>query len=83
MQVLGTPTREEIKCMNPNYTDYKFPQIKAHPWHKVDQTDPVFYLLFNLIYIFLITSLVFRSFPSELHQMLLILSQDFFSILLI
>ncbi|KAF5181105.1 Shaggy-related protein kinase [Thalictrum thalictroides] len=21
--------------MNPNYTEYKFPQIKAHPWHKV------------------------------------------------
>ncbi|KAI5062006.1 hypothetical protein GOP47_0022545 [Adiantum capillus-veneris] len=35
IKVLGTPTREEIKCMNPNYTDYKFPQIKAHPWHKV------------------------------------------------
>ncbi|CAN6453113.1 unnamed protein product [Victoria cruziana] len=35
IKVLGTPTREEIKCMNPNYTEYKFPQIKAHPWHKV------------------------------------------------
>ncbi|GFY92601.1 shaggy-like protein kinase 32 [Actinidia rufa] len=34
---LGTPTREEIKCMNPNYTEFKFPQIKAHPWHKVFQ----------------------------------------------
>lgn len=34
-QVLGTPTREEIRCMNPNYTEFKFPQIKAHPWHKV------------------------------------------------
>ncbi|XP_071905006.1 shaggy-related protein kinase eta isoform X2 [Coffea arabica] len=34
-QVLGTPTREEIRCMNPNYTDFRFPQIKAHPWHKV------------------------------------------------
>ncbi|KAL9676406.1 hypothetical protein QQ045_004620 [Rhodiola kirilowii] len=33
--VLGTPTREEIKCMNPNYTEFKFPQIKAHPWHKI------------------------------------------------
>ena len=21
--------------MNPNYTEYKFPQIKAHPWVKV------------------------------------------------
>ncbi|THG21846.1 hypothetical protein TEA_015312 [Camellia sinensis var. sinensis] len=34
-QILGTPTREEIRCMNPNYTEFKFPQIKAHPWHKV------------------------------------------------
>ncbi|KAK4789934.1 hypothetical protein SAY86_017238 [Trapa natans] len=34
-QVLGTPTREEIRCMNPNYTDFRFPQIKAHPWHKI------------------------------------------------
>lgn len=35
LQVLGTPTREEIRCMNPSYTDFRFPQIKAHPWHKV------------------------------------------------
>ncbi|KAG6528807.1 hypothetical protein ZIOFF_010992 [Zingiber officinale] len=35
IKVLGTPTREEIKCMNPNYTEHKFPQIKAHPWHKI------------------------------------------------
>lgn len=21
--------------MNPNYTEFKFPQIKAHPWTKV------------------------------------------------
>ncbi|KAL1142389.1 hypothetical protein V6Z11_A11G094100 [Gossypium hirsutum] len=35
IKILGTPTREEIKCMNPNYTEYKFPQIKAHPWHKI------------------------------------------------
>lgn len=35
MQVLGTPTREEIKCMNPNYTEFKFPHIKAYPLHKV------------------------------------------------
>ncbi len=35
VQVLGTPTREEIHDMNPNYTEFKFPQIKAHPWSKV------------------------------------------------
>ncbi|KAL5158484.1 Rho GTPase-activating protein 6 [Glycine soja] len=21
--------------MNPNYNDFRFPQIKAHPWHKI------------------------------------------------
>ncbi|XP_019460861.1 PREDICTED: shaggy-related protein kinase epsilon-like isoform X2 [Lupinus angustifolius] len=36
IKILGTPTREEIRCMNPNnYNEFKFPQIKAHPWHKV------------------------------------------------
>ncbi|CAI9757238.1 unnamed protein product [Fraxinus pennsylvanica] len=35
IKVLGTPTREEIRCMNPSYNDFRFPQIKAHPWHKV------------------------------------------------
>ncbi|XP_028552390.1 shaggy-related protein kinase GSK1 isoform X2 [Dendrobium catenatum] len=35
IKVLGTPTREEIRCMNPSYTEFRFPQIKAHPWHKV------------------------------------------------
>ncbi|KAH0463514.1 hypothetical protein IEQ34_008096 [Dendrobium chrysotoxum] len=34
-KVLGTPTTEEIKCMNPNYTEFKFPQIKPHSWSKV------------------------------------------------
>lgn len=35
MQVLGTPSREDIHAMNPNYTEFKFPQIKPHPWSKV------------------------------------------------
>lgn len=37
LQVLGTPSREQIREMNPNYTEFKFPQIKAHPWTKVGQ----------------------------------------------
>ncbi|XP_076891397.1 shaggy-related protein kinase eta-like isoform X2 [Bidens hawaiensis] len=37
IKVLGTPTREEIRCMNPNYNDFRFPQIKGFPWHKVFQ----------------------------------------------
>ncbi|ESQ51665.1 hypothetical protein EUTSA_v10017603mg, partial [Eutrema salsugineum] len=36
IKVLGTPTREEIRCMDPNYTGFRFPQIKAHPWHKLE-----------------------------------------------
>ncbi|CAH9135503.1 unnamed protein product [Cuscuta epithymum] len=35
IKVLGTPTREDVRCMNPNYTAFRFPQVKAHPWHKV------------------------------------------------
>ncbi|XP_026145371.1 glycogen synthase kinase-3 beta-like [Carassius auratus] len=35
IKILGTPTREQIREMNPNYTEFKFPQIKAHPWTKV------------------------------------------------
>ncbi|KAF5302251.1 hypothetical protein FQA39_LY10290 [Lamprigera yunnana] len=35
IKVLGTPTREQIREMNPNYTEFKFPQIKSHPWQQV------------------------------------------------
>mmetsp|Transcript_28870 Transcript_28870/g.72658 ORF Transcript_28870/g.72658 Transcript_28870/m.72658 type:complete len:507 (-) Transcript_28870:476-1996(-) len=35
IKVLGTPSREQIQAMNQNYTEFKFPQIKAHPWVKV------------------------------------------------
>lgn len=35
IKVLGTPRRDEIEAMNPSYTEFKFPQIKAHPWDKV------------------------------------------------
>eukprot|EP00794_Sanderia_malayensis_P011349 gene11349-12533_t len=35
IKVLGTPTREQIREMNQHYTEFKFPQIKPHPWSKV------------------------------------------------
>jgi len=35
IKVLGTPSKEQIRQMNSNYTEFKFPQIKAHPWNKV------------------------------------------------
>lgn len=42
IKVLGTPTREQLMAMNPNYTEFKFPSIKAHPWNKVfrQRTSP-------------------------------------------
>ncbi|KAJ8611435.1 hypothetical protein MRB53_037954 [Persea americana] len=35
IKVLGTPTRDEIRTMNPNYMEHKFPQIKPHPFNNV------------------------------------------------
>merc|ERR1719221_386760 len=36
MKVLGTPTPQELRAMNPNYPMYEFqPRIMAHPWEKV------------------------------------------------
>lgn len=42
IKVLGTPTREQLMAMNPNYTEFKFPSIKPHPWSKVfrQRTSP-------------------------------------------
>ena len=28
IKVLGTPTRDQIHAMNPNYSEFKFPQIR-------------------------------------------------------
>ena len=39
IKVLGTPTREQIRTMNPNYMEHKFPQIKPHPFSKVSQAN--------------------------------------------
>lgn len=35
IKILGTPSKEEIAKMNPQYVDHKFPQIKPHPFSKV------------------------------------------------
>ena len=35
IKILGTPTRDQIRTMNPNYMEHKFPQIKPHPFNKV------------------------------------------------
>jgi len=35
LKVLGTPSKEAIKAMNPNYQAFKFPQIRPHPWNTI------------------------------------------------
>ncbi|KAG2179166.1 hypothetical protein INT43_002016 [Umbelopsis isabellina] len=35
IKVLGTPSKEQLVSMNPNYTEHRFPQIKPHPFSKV------------------------------------------------
>ena len=35
IKVLGTPSREQILDMNPNYTEHRFPQIKATPLSRI------------------------------------------------
>lgn len=35
IKVLGTPTKEEIRSMNSNYMEFKFPQIKSCQWKKI------------------------------------------------
>lgn len=35
IKVLGTPSRDEIQQMNPNYTEFRFPMIRPHPWSRV------------------------------------------------
>jgi glycogen synthase kinase 3 beta len=35
IKVLGTPEREQVRAMNPNYTEHNFPPIKPHPWAQI------------------------------------------------
>jgi len=41
IKVLGTPTRQQILAMNPNYNEFMFPQIKASPWTKVFKSKTI------------------------------------------
>ncbi|KAH8367314.1 hypothetical protein KR200_005698 [Drosophila serrata] len=35
VKVMGTPTSEQLRDMNPQYKQFKLPQLKPHPWSKV------------------------------------------------
>jgi len=54
IKVLGTPSREEITAMNSNYTEFKFPQIKACQWRKIYRSktpeEAIDFIALNLAY---------------------------------
>lgn len=35
IKILGTPNKNQILAMNPDYTEFRFPIIKPYPWPKV------------------------------------------------
>ena len=35
IKILGTPSMEQVKLMNPEYKEFKFPNIKPFQWSKV------------------------------------------------
>lgn len=55
IKVLGTPTRDQILAMNPNYTEFKFPQIKAIPWPRFFKnkapSDAIDFIASLLVYV--------------------------------
>jgi serine/threonine protein kinase len=40
IKVLGTPSKEQVRTMNPNYMEHKFPQIIPHPFNRVHHLTP-------------------------------------------
>lgn len=47
IKVLGTPTFDQVKEMNPQYSKFVFPGIKSCPWEKV---TPTFHYLFLTVH---------------------------------
>jgi serine/threonine protein kinase len=41
IKILGSPSKNQILAMNPEYDEYKFPTIKAYPWQKVFKNKAV------------------------------------------
>ncbi|KAI0225800.1 glycogen synthase kinase 3 [Massospora cicadina] len=39
IKVLGTPTKEQIQSMNPQYVDHKFPHINPHSLDRIFRSD--------------------------------------------
>ena len=35
IKILGTPSKQQILEMNPQYKEFKFPMVKQYPWAKI------------------------------------------------
>jgi len=35
IQTMGTPSRDQMQAMNPNYTEFRFPDVKPRPWNRI------------------------------------------------
>ncbi|KRW98590.1 Protein kinase-like domain [Pseudocohnilembus persalinus] len=66
IKILGTPTIEQVKEMNPKHTDFQFPIIKAHPWKKVFNNFKIDPQLLNLISKLLVYSPLKRLTPIQI-----------------
>lgn len=40
IQVLGTPSRRQMQAMNPNYTDFRFPDVQSKEWRSLFRAMP-------------------------------------------
>jgi hypothetical protein len=40
IKILGTPSKNQIKMMNPNYEEFVFPQIKAIALNRIFKNTP-------------------------------------------
>ena len=49
IKILGTPTKEDIFSMNPQFQEHKFPSIKPTPWEKVFKNRKIPEQLVDLI----------------------------------
>ncbi|AWU74037.1 uncharacterized protein C5L36_0A06310 [Pichia kudriavzevii] len=51
IKLLGTPTRDEIEALNPNYIDHRFPLIKSIPFSKIfPQVEPQLCEFFKVVF---------------------------------
>ncbi|KAG9143387.1 hypothetical protein Leryth_017775 [Lithospermum erythrorhizon] len=55
IKVLGTPTREEIRCMNPNYNDFRFSKNE----------DSTFHLSFSHHFLYTAAQIFHKRMPPE------------------